>query len=69
MIASPADDPSRGANGAALQEAALTQEGVAVERSSLGERTVDFAAFGWFPATLPSEADDDEEDEEEDESG
>ena len=62
---SPADHDSvrpRGVNGAANQEAALTNEGVDVVRGSLGERSVDFLEFGWFPARLPSEEADDEED-------
>ena len=32
----------------------LLQEGVQVERGSLGERTVDFGIYGWFPNELPS---------------
>ncbi|KAI5360764.1 Putative methylated-DNA-[protein]-cysteine S-methyltransferase, DNA binding protein [Septoria linicola] len=44
-----------GANGAATQETALLAEGVEVGRGSLGERTVDFSTFGWFPNVLPSE--------------
>lgn len=51
----------RGAGGAAKQEAALAQEGVEVGRGSLGERTVDFSTYGWFPNELPSQADEDEE--------
>jgi len=45
----------RGVGGAAGQEAALAQEGVQVGRGSLGERTVDFATYGWFPSRLPSD--------------
>ena len=45
----------RGAGGAARQEVALTAEGVEVGRGNLGERTVDFAIYGWFPNHLPSE--------------
>ena len=45
----------RGDGGAARQEAALAQEGVEVGRGNLGERTVDFAVYGWFPSHLPSE--------------
>lgn len=44
----------RGANGAANHETVLTQEGVQVERGNLGERTVDFRVYGWFPNQLPS---------------
>nr|POE78681.1 alkyltransferase-like protein 1 [Quercus suber] len=51
----------RGVGGAARQEAVLALEGVEVGRSGLGERTVDFAKFGWFPGRLPSEAADDED--------
>jgi methylated-DNA-protein-cysteine methyltransferase-like protein len=51
----------RGPNGAARQEAALKQEGVEVGRGHLGERTVDFAEYGWFPDRLPSEESEDEE--------
>jgi len=45
----------RGANGAARQATALRAEGVTVERGSLGEHSVDFATYGWFPIMLPSE--------------
>ncbi|KXS93998.1 hypothetical protein AC578_3103 [Pseudocercospora eumusae] len=48
-------DAFRGANGAARQEAQLNVEGVEVGRGPLGERTVDFSTYGWFPNTLPSE--------------
>lgn len=44
----------RGTNGAANHETVLTQEGVQVERGNLGERTVDFRVYGWFPNQLPS---------------
>lgn len=47
-------------NGAAGQEAALTQEGVQVGRGTLGERTVDLNVYGWFPDELPSEEAEDE---------
>jgi len=46
---------SRGANGASRQAEALRQEGVTVERSSMGEHSIDFALYGWFPIMLPSE--------------
>lgn len=52
-----------GVNGAARQEAALTAEGVAVGRGSLGERTVDFSEYGWFPDRLPSEEAESEDEE------
>ncbi|MCJ1426257.1 hypothetical protein MMC29_004160 [Sticta canariensis] len=45
----------RGPGGAARQAAALRREGVTVDTGPLGELTVDLAAFGWFPSTLPSE--------------
>ena len=47
--------PASGDGGAARQETALTQEGVEVGRGSLGERTVDFSTYGWFPPRLPSD--------------
>ncbi|KAG6017908.1 hypothetical protein E4U54_001236 [Claviceps lovelessii] len=47
------------------QAAALRADGVQVTRGALGEMTVDFAVYGWFPGMLPSEAAD-EVDEEED---
>jgi hypothetical protein len=55
----------RGTNGAAHHETALVQEGVQVDRGNLGERTVDFRIYGWFPNELPSrEAEDAEADDE-----
>lgn len=54
LFAQPAE-VLRGANGAARQAAALRQEGVIVERSSMGEFSVDFATYGWFPVMLPSD--------------
>lgn len=45
---------NRGVNGAANHETVLAQEGVQVDRGSLGERTVDFRVYGWFPNELPS---------------
>lgn len=59
----------RGTNGAAHHETALVQEGVQVERGNLGERTVDFKVYGWFPNELPSqeaEAEDGSDDGEDD---
>lgn len=57
-------DLSRSApSGAANQAAALEQEGVQVTRGALGELTVDFAECGWFPSSLPSEAEADTESE------
>lgn len=51
----------RGPNGAARQEAALRREGVEVGRGQLGERTIDFSEYGWFPDRLPSEESEGEE--------
>ena len=53
----------RGVGGAARQETALLAEGVEVGRGNLGERTVDFSVYGWFPDRLPldeSESSDEE---------
>ncbi|CAD0114284.1 unnamed protein product [Aureobasidium uvarum] len=54
----------RGVNGARQQATALEAEGVQVARGSLGEYTVDFATYGWFPDRLPSDLSEDDEDEE-----
>ena len=60
----------RGTNGAAHHETALVQEGVQVDRGNLGERTVDFKIYGWFPNELPSrETEDAEADDESDDGG
>jgi hypothetical protein len=53
-LLSTADTTIRGVNGAANHETVLAQEGVQVDRGSLGERTVDFRVYGWFPNELPS---------------
>lgn len=45
----------RGPGEAQRQAAALTQEGVAVSISSLGEMQVVLGDYGWFPVVLPSE--------------
>ena len=45
----------RGPGGATRQAAALRTEGVTVVNGHLGELTVDFATYGWFPNILPSE--------------
>ncbi|RYP70337.1 hypothetical protein DL771_005544 [Monosporascus sp. 5C6A] len=50
-IISPRSQPS----GARNQAAALQAEGVEVTTGALGELSVDFAEFGWFPEILPSE--------------
>lgn len=52
---------NRGPDGAARQAAALRREGVTVGTGHLGELTVDFGTFGWFPNSLPSEVADDSE--------
>lgn len=57
-------------SGTQNQAAALRAEGVTVTTGALGELTVDFNEFGWFPKELPSEAgnhDDESEEEEEEE--
>jgi hypothetical protein len=60
----------RGTNGAAHHETVLAQEGVQVDRGNMGERTVDFKVYGWFPNELPSrEAEDAEADDESDDGG
>jgi len=60
----------RGANGAAHHETVLVQEGVQVDCGNLGERTVDFKVYGWFPNELPSrEAEDAEADGDTDDGG
>ncbi|KAL8792826.1 MAG: hypothetical protein Q9195_004555 [Heterodermia aff. obscurata] len=41
--------------GAARQAAALRQERVTVDEGSLGELSIDFTIYGWFPRRLPSE--------------
>ncbi|GAW25362.1 putative MGMT family protein [Rosellinia necatrix] len=53
-IISPRSQPS----GARNQAAALRSEGVTVSTDALGELSVDFAEYGWFPDLLPSEEDD-----------
>ncbi|KAI5196647.1 hypothetical protein E4T42_06649 [Aureobasidium subglaciale] len=55
---------SRGANGASQQATALEAEGVQVTRGALGEYTIDFTTYGWFPDRLPSDLSSEEEDEE-----
>lgn len=37
------------------QAEALRAEDVQVERSAMGELSVDFSVYGWFPEILPSE--------------
>lgn len=43
--------------GSRNQAAALRAEGVEVAVSAMGELSVDFSEYGWFPDELPSEAD------------
>ncbi|OSS54087.1 hypothetical protein B5807_00628 [Epicoccum nigrum] len=59
----------RGPGAASHQADALRREGVHVSEDSMGQYSVDFKDYGWFPDTLPSEAElvessSDEEDEE-----
>ena len=49
--------------GATRQAAALRREGVTVGTGALGELTVDFGTYGWFPSMLPSEEAEDSESE------
>jgi methylated-DNA-protein-cysteine methyltransferase related protein len=46
---------ARGVDGARRQADALRREGVQVDRNAMGEYSVDFAEYGWFPDLLPSE--------------
>ena len=46
--------------GTRTQAAALRAEGVHVSDNAMGELSVDFAEYGWFPDVLPSEADQEE---------
>ena len=43
-------------SGAANQATVLRGEGVAVSRNAMGEYSVDFSQYGWFPRQLPSHA-------------
>jgi methylated-DNA-protein-cysteine methyltransferase-like protein len=59
----------RGPGSTTRQATALRREGVQVDRSAMGEYSVDFSTYGWFPEMLPSEeaeleaeASDDEDD-------
>jgi hypothetical protein len=51
----------RGPGGAARQAAALRQEGVIVNTGNMGVLSVDLGAYGWFPASLPSEEEESEQ--------
>ncbi|KAI0472354.1 6-O-methylguanine DNA methyltransferase [Xylaria cf. heliscus] len=55
---SPRSQPS----GARNQATALRAEGVTVLTDALGQLSVDFAEYGWFPNSLPSEEADEEQD-------
>ncbi|KAM0239026.1 hypothetical protein ACHAP5_008398 [Fusarium lateritium] len=51
-------DPVKSASqpgGSRSQAQALEAEGVEVETNALGEHSVDFSQYGWFPEVLPSE--------------
>ncbi|KAM5343214.1 hypothetical protein ACJ41O_014180 [Fusarium nematophilum] len=50
-IISPRSQPE----GSRTQAAALRAEGVQVTENAMGELSVDFSSYGWFPDTLPSE--------------
>ncbi|KAF2654486.1 hypothetical protein K491DRAFT_660037 [Lophiostoma macrostomum CBS 122681] len=43
-------------SGAARHAAALRAEGIEVGQDAMGQYTVEFGRFGWFPDILPSEA-------------
>ncbi|KAF3042393.1 hypothetical protein E8E12_007230 [Didymella heteroderae] len=45
----------RGPGAASHQADALRREGVEVSEDSMGQYTVDFKDYGWFPDILPSE--------------
>ncbi|KAL2205917.1 DNA binding methylated-DNA--cysteine S-methyltransferase [Sarocladium strictum] len=57
-IISPRSQPE----GTQNQAEALRAEGVEVTRSAMGELSVDFQEYGWFPESLPSEEAEDEGD-------
>ncbi|KAK7414240.1 Alkyltransferase-like protein 1 [Neonectria punicea] len=50
-VISPRSQPG----GSRTQAEALRAEGVEVSTSAMGELSVDFAEYGWFPEDLPSE--------------
>jgi len=45
----------RGPGSTTRQATALRREGVTVSQNSMGEYSVDFSVYGWFPELLPSE--------------
>ena len=55
-MARPLLTEQRGPSGAARHAAALRAEGVEVDQDAMGQYSVDFGRFGWFPDMLPSEA-------------
>lgn len=48
--------PLRGEGGARRQAETIEREGVEVNQNAMGEYTIDFSVYGWFPQHLPSEA-------------
>jgi len=52
-----------GPDGARRQADALENEGVEVSLTPIGEYSIDFAVYGWFPVLLPSEEADNSEEE------
>ena len=56
-------------SGSQNQATALRGEDVRVTVGTLGELMVDFAKFGWFPRSLPSESGGVEESSDEDDDG
>lgn len=50
-------------SGTQTQATALRAEGVEVTANAMGELSVDFATYGWFPRILPSEGAADDADE------
>lgn len=38
----------------------MRSEGVRVQQNAMGEFSVDFAEYGWFPDALPSEEEEEE---------
>ncbi|KAI0162484.1 MGMT family protein [Pestalotiopsis sp. NC0098] len=57
-VISPRSRPSAAGD----QAVALAAEGVVVTTGSLGELSVDFGEYGWFPRSLPSEGESEIED-------
>lgn len=59
----------RGPSGATRHAQVLQSEGVHVEQGNMGEWTVDFQTYGWFPDVLPGQQDDGDDSEDDDETG